>query len=112
CSITNDKSTIGMDFVKTDVQHTIADLGVPEHRSICDQQEHSNEEIFQLEIRPLGISNRCIYPTLEGVESICKSTIDFITQSISQDSLRESHSDTDFPVMAFSSLVPNTNGSP
>lgn len=35
-----------MNFVETDVQHTIADLGVPEYRSICDQQEHSNEEIF------------------------------------------------------------------
>ncbi|CAG8842794.1 18441_t:CDS:2, partial [Gigaspora margarita] len=110
-SITNDKSTIGMDFVETNVQHTTADLGVPEYQSICNQQEHSNEEIFQLEIRPSGISNRCIYPTLEGVESVCKSTMDFITQSISQDSPRESHSDTDFPVMAFSSLVPNTNGS-
>ncbi|CAG8815548.1 7160_t:CDS:2, partial [Gigaspora margarita] len=111
CSTTNDKSTIRMDFVETNVQHTTADLGVPEHRSICDQQEHSNEEIFQLEIRPSGISNRCIYPTLKEVESICKSTMDFITQSISQDSLRESHSDTDFPVMVFSSLVPDTNGS-
>ncbi|CAG8843424.1 11142_t:CDS:1, partial [Gigaspora margarita] len=38
--------------------------------------------------------------------------MDFITQSISQDSPRESHSDTDFSVMAFSFLVPNTNGSP
>ncbi|CAG8553040.1 36016_t:CDS:2 [Gigaspora margarita] len=38
--------------------------------------------------------------------------MNFTTQSISQHLLKESHSNTEFPVIAFNSLVPDTNGSP
>ncbi|CAG8638984.1 15006_t:CDS:2 [Cetraspora pellucida] len=70
-----------------------------------------NDELFQLEIRSQGSCDRCIYPILEEIETICEPPMDPITQSISKDHLREGHDSNNFSTMAISPMVSKIDGS-
>ncbi|CAG8824443.1 11830_t:CDS:2, partial [Gigaspora margarita] len=76
-------------------------VGLYDHGSVHQSSQWHNITNDKSDSRTNGTCQQMHLPNLGEVD-ICKSTIDFTTQSISQDLPRESHSDTDFPIMAFS----------
>ena len=80
-------------------------LGSPGGRSLCNKIFSSTRSILQLESRPRGHGDGCIYSALGSHTSICSSSMVPNLPSVDENTNGENNSSTNYPTVESSAMV-------
>ena len=82
-------------------------MGFSEGRPLCDKIFNTTGPILQLESRPRGLGDRCIYPALGSLTSFRSPPMVPDLQGVNEDTNGGSHSSVDYPVLESTDVVPS-----
>ncbi len=101
---------VGLETRLTSLSTNPSTLGPNGGGFVCLQTDNTVPSLFQLAARSIRSSNRCLPPSLDGAQGICKSTMEYGGTSVSTGSGSASIAGASSTSVEDPALVPNSTG--
>lgn len=107
CTIKTTQLTIGMVTQQFLFQPTQQQVGSPPHRLICNTDKHQTPPVHDMETLSISNSNGRSQPDMAWTQKhLCLPPMESPTNSPTEDSDGESHSNSDHTTLDISTMVP------